>query len=72
MYISFWEEKTGIHTGMILVDLKEAFDTSDQTALLWKMECIGFKETVIKACSLFYSFPKESLLIIMRNAFYFI
>ena len=36
------------HTGMILVDLQKAFDTLDHTALLQKMECIGFKESVIK------------------------
>ena len=38
----------GFHTGMILVDLQKAFDTLDHTVLLQKMECIGFKESVIK------------------------
>ena len=38
----------GFCTGMILVDLQKAFDTLDHTALLQKMECIGFKESVIK------------------------
>ena len=38
----------GFHTGMILVDLQKAFSTLDHTVLLQKMECIGFKESVIK------------------------
>ena len=38
----------GFHTGMIIVDLQTAFDTLDHTILLQKMECIGFKESVIK------------------------
>ena len=38
----------GFHTGMILVDLQKTFDTLDHTVLLQKMECIGFKESVIK------------------------
>ena len=38
----------GFHTEMILVDLQKAFDTLDHTVLLQKMECIGFKESVIK------------------------
>ena len=33
---------------MILVDLQKAFDTLDHTVLLQKMECMGFKESVIK------------------------
>ena len=38
----------GFYTGMILVDLQKAFDMLDHTKLLQKMECIGFKESVIK------------------------
>ena len=38
----------GFHTRMILVDLQKAFDTLDHTVLLQKMECMGFKESVIK------------------------
>ena len=38
----------GFHTGMILVDLQKAFDTLDRTVLLQKMECMGFKGSVIK------------------------
>ena len=34
----------GLHTGMILVDLQKTFDT----VILQQMECIGFKESVIK------------------------
>ena len=37
----------GFHTGLILVDLQEAF-YSERTALLQKLECIGFNESVIK------------------------
>ena len=33
---------------MILIDFQKAFDTLDHTVLLQKMECIGFKESVIK------------------------
>ena len=38
----------GVHTGMILVDLQKTFDTLDHVLPLQKMECIGFKESVIK------------------------
>ena len=38
----------GFYTRMILVDLQKAFDTLDHTLLLRKMECIGFKNSVIK------------------------
>ena len=33
---------------MILVDLQKVFDMLDHTVILQKMECIGFKESVIK------------------------
>ena len=33
---------------MILVDLQKTFDPLDHTVLLQKMECICFKESVIK------------------------
>ena len=36
------------HTGVILVGLQKAFDTLDHTVHLQKIECIGFKESVIK------------------------
>ena len=38
----------GFHTGMILTDLQKAFDTLDHIVLLQKVECIDFKESVIK------------------------
>ena len=38
----------GFHTGMILVNLQKVFGTLDHTVLLQKIECIGFKESVIK------------------------
>ena len=37
----------GFHIGMILVDLQKSLDT-DHTVLLQKIECTGFKESVIK------------------------
>ena len=37
----------GKHTGMILIDLREAFDTLDHTILLEKMTCIGFSNKTI-------------------------
>ena len=36
------------HTVMTVIDLQKAFDSLDHTLLLQKMECIGFKESVIK------------------------
>ena len=38
----------GFYTGMILIDLQKAFDMLDHTVLLQKMECIGFRQSVIK------------------------
>ena len=37
------------HTGMILLDLQKAHGTLDHIVLLQKMECTGFKESVIKS-----------------------
>ena len=37
-----------IHTGMILVDLQNAFDTFDHGALLKKMKYFGFRTSVIE------------------------
>ena len=44
-----WRVKVkGFHTGMILIGLQKAFDTSGHTVLLQKMDCIGFEESNIK------------------------
>ena len=40
--------ENGKHTGMILIDLKKAFDTLDHKILLDKMKCIGFLDKTIK------------------------
>ena len=45
----------GFHTGMILADLQKVFDTLDYPVLLQKMECVGFKESLIKWFQLFLS-----------------
>ena len=37
-----------MHTGMVLVDLHRAFDTSDHGVLLEKMKYFGFRVSVIK------------------------
>ena len=37
-----------MHAGMILIDLKKAFNTLDDKTLLEKMTCLGFKALVIK------------------------
>ena len=38
----------GFYTGMNLVNIQKAFDMLDHTKLPQKMECTGFKESVIK------------------------
>ena len=38
----------GQHTGMILIDLQNAFDTLDANIFTKKMECVGFKKPVTK------------------------
>ena len=38
----------GFYTGMNLVNIQKAFDMLHHTKLLQKMECTGFKESVIK------------------------
>ena len=40
--------ESGIYTGMILIDLQEAFDTVNHDILLKKMEFIGFSEETTK------------------------
>lgn len=38
----------GMHTGMILIDLRKAFDTMGHKTFLEKMTYLGFKTTLIK------------------------
>ena len=38
----------GIHTGMILIDLHEHFDTIDHKIILEKMICLDFKTSLNK------------------------
>ena len=53
----------GLHTGMILTDLKKAFDTLDHDILLEKMECLGFKKPVIKSFESYLSNRKFFVLL---------
>ena len=61
------------HTGMILIDLQKAFDTLDHDVLIKEMECVCFKNPVIKWFKSYLSnrkvfvliegvFPEEGLL----------
>ena len=56
----------GFHTGMILVDVQKASDTLDHTALLQKIECMGFKESVIKW---FQSYLSNKFFVTLENVF---
>ena len=57
----------GFHTGMILVDLQKASDTLNYTVLLQKMECIGFKESLIKWFQSYLS--QRNFFVIQENVF---
>ena len=57
----------GFHTGMIVIDLQKAFDTLDHTILLQKMECIGFKDSVIKWFQSYYS--NKKFFVTLENVF---
>ena len=57
----------GFHTGTILVDLHKAFDKLDHIVPLQKMECIGFKESVIKWFQLYLS--KRKFFVTLENVF---
>ena len=37
----------GLFTGMILIDLKKALDTTDHQILIKKMKCLGFSKKII-------------------------
>ena len=52
---------------MNLLNLRKAFDTLDHTVLLQKMECMGFKESVIKW---FQPYPSNrNFFVTRRNVF---
>ena len=57
----------GFHTGMIIIDLQKAFDTLDHTLLLQKMECIGFKDAVIKWFQSYHS--NKKFFVTLENVF---
>ena len=48
-----------MHTGMILINLKKAFNTLDDKTLLEKMTCLGFKALVIKQFESYLSSKKK-------------
>lgn len=48
-----------MHTGMILINLKKAFNTLDDKTLLEKMICLGFKALVIKQFESYLSSKKK-------------
>ena len=52
---------------MIVIDLQKAFDTLDHTILLQKMECIGFKDSVIKWFQSYYS--NKKFFVTLENVF---
>ena len=57
----------GFHAGMNLVDLQKAFYRLYHTILLQKMECIGFKESVIKWFQSYLS--NRKLFVTLENVF---
>ena len=57
----------GMLTGMILINLKKAFDALDHKILLKKMTCLGFKTPVIKWFEAFLS--NRKLLVSVDDVF---
>ena len=57
----------GLHTGMISVDLQKAFDALDHDVLLEKIECMGFKISVIKWSKSYL--PNRKSLVMLEGVF---
>ena len=59
--------ESGLHTGMILIDLQKAFDTINHDILINKMEFLGFSKDVI---SWFKSYLSNRKIIVnLKNSF---
>ena len=58
---------SGLLTGMILIDLKKAFDTIDHKILIKKMKCMGFSNGVTKWFECYLS--KRMFSVHVRNSF---
>ena len=50
--------ESGLHTGLILIDLQKAFDTINHEILINKMEFLGFSKDVILWFKSYLSFRK--------------
>ena len=50
--------ESGLHTGMILIDLQKAFDTINHEILINKMEFLGFSKDVILWIKSYLSYRK--------------
>ena len=57
----------GLYTGIILVYLRKVFDTLDHIILLQKMECFGFKYSVINWFQLYLS--NRKFFVALENVF---
>ena len=60
--------ESGLHTGMILIDLQKAFDTVNHEILIKKMECLGFSKDVTLW---FKSYLSNRKLKVNLNQFFF-
>ena len=59
--------ESGLHTGMILIDLQKAFDTINHDILINKMEFLGFSKDVIswfKSC-----LSNRKIIVNLKNSF---